>query len=1281
MKKHLLFFFASLLFAALLAVSAFAAGVVYLDGGVAAAGDGATPETALKTFAAAVKALPSGGTIVVCGDTVIPEVQVANTTGTVTVTSSYGGTDYGANLILGGRLVLSGAYTFEHINIHNNSAANGYEIFARGYTLTMEDTVTCTGTDEGLCYPVIYGGKRLAAHNTDTHLIIKGGTWRSLFGGNYQQAFNANSVIDFTGGTVLYAVVGGSYTGNFTGNATVNIGGDAVVCHNSISGIVGGVIGASMGDGNPFTFTGDVAINIGGNAQIYSNVFGVSRRDKVSTNGNITIDVFGNAKLYRHIYGGGYMGNATAEDGGITVTMRENAAQYIPSDMNITYLCAGPQQGTVTGHAKVLVKDNAYVEGSVCAAGYKGTFTGDIIAEIAGGTVLGNFTPGAAVGTLDGNGTLLALGGNIGTPSGAAGALRGNGGFTSETAKGAVTGRCDILLDGTNVAGNVTLGGAAGSVTLKSGAAKAAEDTVVLDLSAGGTLSVGGEIKASSVKGGGTLTLGAAGSLTTATLEGQLSIQIGGHILPGTTYVTVSDTSSAGSVVYGGEEAVLIKTSDDHGIYYTTSGEHPTTDVEVTYYDPDDGNERPGIVFYRVGQTNTKITDGITYRTNAEGKQTASISLTPGFYYYKVYYGNGGSDFQWKYFYVSGKTESMTFDHPMRPYAEKSYMETSAYFMNDEIIDNYFTMDGYPRPDTPSFTNHADDNRTFQSNAEICAYLEALDETCDYMHIYYPFPQSAYGNKYPVVLFTKDEIPQDATFDEVGEIVRGGGIREIMMVTGGVHGNEPSGIESQLVYAKALAGQYGANLFANDKFGAVVIIPCVSVDNYQRLARQYLYDAALPYAEGINPQRNLMALQRDGTQNQVYVYKTFMPTVYIDNHEDFSTIKIDTTDWSISYTQNASLSHFEDVAIRYSALQNSPLVDIDTVIGGHTPAADQVGMDMQMEAIGNLSSMGLRAGVYYVSNTMPNTSWPYAKARGSYGFLIETMRIRSGKTRYERAVFAQSEAIKALTDAVAARAGELAQNVYDGRQAAIVNSFDENRVFAKKTTYTGRTYFTYPRMTVYIDGTVKDEAVMIKMGQHDTVSDFVSIPTAYVLPADEADIEKILQLLDMHGIRYIKIRPGSALTLRKYGGLDTVNTNNEAVTLGAAEEVTFENGAYVIPTNTPDSYLIAYLFEPDSMPFVSFDESTHSLTNMLYLTGDDALYRSETDNITQVIDGMIFGKAGSGDINGDGEISLIDVLHAARSMLAGEFLSAADMNGDGVLSLVDILRIIKHCAI
>lgn len=1277
MKKRSVFFFATLLFTVALALSAFAADtVVYLNGSLTTAGDGLTPETALTTFASAVKAVPSGGTIVVCGDTPIPEVQVANTTGTVTVTGVYGGTDYDADLILNGLVVLSGAYTFENINLHNNATTKGIEIFARGYTLTMEETVTCTSAGGGIYYPVLYGGRRLAAQTGDSHLIIKGGTWRRLVGGNYSKTFTGNSVIDFTGGTVLYTVSGGNYTGDFVGNATVNIGGDAVVELNTESGIPGGVIGASVGNGTAYSFTGDIQINIGGNARIYPIVYGVSRRDKISVNGDITIDIFGNAEVHRHIYGGGFFGNVTTGENGITVTVRENAKQYIPEDMTATYLTAGPQQGTVTGNVRTIVADNAYIGGSVCGAGYKGTVVGNSTAEIIGGTVNNNFSAGAAVGTVDGNAYTNALGGTIGTEAASANDLRGNGGYASETVKGTVTGTAAIVLDGSAVAGDVTLGGAAGTVTLKSGSANSAADTVTVDLSAGGALAVGGAINATSVKGGGTLTLSAAGSLTADSLAGELSVLIGGKIWPGTTYVTVTDTASAGSVVYGSDDAVLTKTSDANGIYYTVNGEYLTTVVNVTYYNPDGGDTQPGIVFYRCGETNTKITEGITYG-ETEGKKTATVSLAPGLYYYKVYYGNGAGDYQWKYFYVSGKTETLDFDHPMRPYAEKSYMETYSFFMNDEIIENFFTMEGYPRLDTPSFTNHADDNRTFESNAEICAYLEALAENCDYMHVYYPFPLSEYGNKYPVVVFTKDEIPTDATFDEVGEIVRGGGIREIMMTTGGVHGIEPSGVESQLVYAKALAGEYGEKLFTNEKFGAVIIVPCVSVDNYQRLARQYLFDETLHYAQGINPQRNLMAALREGTQNQIYVYKTFMPTVYVDNHEDFSTIKIDYTDLSISYTENGSLSHFEDVAIRYSPLQNSPLVDIDTVRAGSTPAADQAGMDIQMEAIGSLSDMGLRAGVYYVANTMPNTSWPYAKARGSYGFLIESMRIRSGKTRYERAVFAQSEAIKAITDEVAARAGELAQNVYDGRQAAAVAAFDADNVFAKKTTYSGRVFFTIPRMTVYIDGTIKEEAVSVRMGHHDTVSDFVSMPTAYVIPAEEPDLETILALLDIHGIKYTKIRAGSTLTLRQYGGLGTIADGTDAVTLGDAAEVTFENGAYVITTDTSDSYLIAYLFEPDSFPFTTPDDHTHSLTHMRYITDGDALYRSEVDNMAEVIAKLAETDI-PGDVSGDGILDIADVLMVLRAVLNAENLDA-DMNGDGRLSLVDVIRVLKYC--
>ena len=89
--KKLLFVLSAILLIASLGICASAdEQVVYLDGTLATAGDGTTPATAVKTFAAAVQAVKSGGRIVVCGDTPIPVVQVANSTGTITVTYADG---------------------------------------------------------------------------------------------------------------------------------------------------------------------------------------------------------------------------------------------------------------------------------------------------------------------------------------------------------------------------------------------------------------------------------------------------------------------------------------------------------------------------------------------------------------------------------------------------------------------------------------------------------------------------------------------------------------------------------------------------------------------------------------------------------------------------------------------------------------------------------------------------------------------------------------------------------------------------------------------------------------------------------------------------------------------------------------------------------------------------------------------------------------------------------------------------------------------------------------
>lgn len=48
-----------------------------------------------------------------------------------------------------------------------------------------------------------------------------------------------------------------------------------------------------------------------------------------------------------------------------------------------------------------------------------------------------------------------------------------------------------------------------------------------------------------------------------------------------------------------------------------------------------------------------------------------------------------------------------------------------------------------------------------------------------------------------------------------------------------------------------------------------------------------------------------------------------------------------------------------------------------------------------------------------------------------------------------------------------------------------------------------------------------------------------------------------------------------------------------------------------------------------------------------------------------------------GDIDGDGELTVADVLTSLRAVLAGDLENAPDMNGDGKVSLLDILRMLK----
>ena len=1225
MKKLLTLFL--LVFVFTVAVSA--ADTVYLDG------TGNT-EGAYTTLTAAAAALENGGDIIIVGDTDITAATVLPEGVALNITAQKG-----VVLNLGARLTLGGETTFDNITINN--ASTSYQlIVAAGNPVTFGEGVVCTTNGTALVYPAIVGGNYNTACTKGSHITVKGGTWRNIYGANYNGSFKGNSTVDFTGGTVLVTLSGGSYSGDYEGTATINIGGDATVEFNQISGTSLGVVGGNVGvaNGNARTFKGKININIGGDATVHSLVIGTSIMNNITTTADVNIDIFGNAHINRNVYAGGWLGKTTTENG-ITLTLRENAKFTNPGGS--VYVCAGSQSGTVTGNVKVVLKDNVHVAGNVYGGGYSGSVAGNSTAEIYGGTVTAVFTAGSRTGNVSGDTVANAYGGEIGYYSSTASyGINGNGGTS-----GTVSGTAYITVDGASVAGAVAANTEKYDITLKSGTVGSVSDTVKINLDGGKSLKVSGTVTASDFVGGGTLTIAVDGNVVTDKMSGETTLVIDGTPVHKQTYITVNDTTTEAIVNYTPIDADILEKAVGDTVTYTLryTDRYDTTHVKIYYYNPlGTDKTQPNIVVTKGLSTEADRVPMTLAKTTEDGKGVAEADLTPGLYYYKVYYGNGGSDYDLKYFYVSGKIASLTFECALEPFVANSYMENVTAITTDEVL-AHLSLDnlvGYTEAET--LATHMS-RRAFLTNDEICDYVETLDTRSEYLHVFYPFETSEMGNEWPVMVFTKDEVDENADFDTVAAAIRAGGEREILMITGGVHGNEPAGPEGVLFFASELCTEYGDEVL--DHFGAIVIMPVVSVDNAQRFTRMT--------ADGINPNRDLVALYLPSTQHQVYVYKSFMPTITIDCHEDSGTLAADESDYSVE--------NMDDICIRYSGMQNSPLYDVNAFADKTDSLLNQRGIEIMLDAIEATRTYGLRSSIYYSEQTAPVSSTNYPSTRGSYGFIIETMRLWSGKPRHERAVFAMKTALKSMVAEFIKADGAIAADVYAAREKLESNTkFDDSLAFATKTSKSGTALLTMPRPTIYVDGTFKDENNTKNYSFFDTVSNLRTLPTAYVVDANAENIDKVLALLDMHGISYAKIRDGSTLTLRKYEGVATALTSASAVTMAEAAEITFENGAYVITMNNSSAYLIAYLLEPDSCKFTSAEETAVSMTHMGYITEGD-IYRSEVDDMPTVIADMVYVE---GDTDYDGDVDIMDVLAMLKAVA----------NGEGV-TLLDVLKTLK----
>lgn len=1192
-----------LCFILLLGAFCFAAGaedVVYLDG------TGETPG-AYQTLAEAVSAVNAGGKVVVCGVTEV--TGGANLAKGFTLTSVDGDADYrerGAYLSLSYRtsatstqaaqvLGMGGDTVFENITLKNNAAVPQM-IAARGYQLTVGKGVVCTAASTA--YPSLIGCYLYAAATGKTvDLTVESGTWDSIYGGNWQGTFTGDSTVNLLGGTVLSNLAGGGYRGGFNGSATLNIGGDAVVRYNaSAAGIVGGLIGASGGTAYPFN--GDIHINIGDNADISCNILGTSRYTNITTTADVTITISGNAQLHRHVYGAGY-GNYTAKENGVLLDLSGNAKFTNPQGAS-GFICAGANSGSVTGDLKVRISENVQIAGNVYGAGYSGSAHGNSTVLMSGGSVGTCLSAGLRTGTLVGDATVEMTGGRLTNAS--YGLLLG-GGVPSATAYGTVSGRSAACLDGGEIAGSIYAEEHTGSyeITLKSGTLGSISPTVkTIDLSGGKTLSVGGSVNADTLTGGGRLRL--SGALTASAASGKVTLEIAGTPQNKFTYVTVNDPESTLAVEYlPKDDEVLVRAVTESALTYTANyaDRYDTTHIRVNYYNPHGTEEpQPKIVMAtstpadpnRVAVTLTKgVEDGIPY---------AEADLAPGHYYYKVYYGSGGTDYEIRYFIVSGKEVSHTYEAPLEPYAADSYMEPYTAKTTDEMMAAFFNngdLDGFEISPTPTFTMHTEHDRAFMSNAELLAYIDTL--SAPYLYKFAFDLDTSYNNKMPLLVFTKDEIAPGATLEEVAATVRAGGVREIWQIDGGIHGNEPTGIEAALWFAAELCDEYGEDLL--DRFGAIVILPDACPDNSQRFMRNY--------EDGVNSNRDLIALSHAAAQKQAYVFDLFMPTVFVDMHEDYGNETIDTADYSVGA--------IVDIRFGISGSPNSGLSDVAGILDGTAPVTAQRDYQTIHALMREVAKCGLRTCGYYAPQYNPGTSVTYAKTRGAYAFLFESMRIWTGKQRFARSVFAEKTALRALASIICNADGAFAAEVDRGRAKAAVTVYDETNYFATKMSRDGAATFTVSSPSAYLNGKIKDPEHTETFREFDTVLSYRPMPTGYVLPADTENIADILALCDLHGIEYLRLKSGASLTLRRY------TTMSNAAALGAAAEVNFDDGAYLFLTDNEDAYLVAYLFEPDSMAAAT--DTKISLLQMGLLSTEDALYRSEIDNLRAAVAPML----------------------------------------------------------
>ena len=186
---------------------------------------------------------------------------------------------------------------------------------------------------------MLFGGAKAADYVGDITLVVDGGTYTKVFGGNNKGGtITGNVTVTFNGGRAEEVYGGCNESGSITGNITVNIDSTNSTCPTRfyVENVYGG--------GNLAAYGGSPKVNI--------------------INGTVQ----------ENVYGGGY--GSTAEVAGspaVTVGVSNNEKRALV----LGNVFGGGNAAPVSGDTDVKILYNSYIKGNVYGGGNKATVSGD----------------------------------------------------------------------------------------------------------------------------------------------------------------------------------------------------------------------------------------------------------------------------------------------------------------------------------------------------------------------------------------------------------------------------------------------------------------------------------------------------------------------------------------------------------------------------------------------------------------------------------------------------------------------------------------------------------------------------------------------------------------------------------------------------------------------------------------------------------------------------------------------------------------------------------------